>query len=176
MVNNLLDRAQLEQGKMTIKNITFPVSELISTTQAALEVLAISKNIELTSEIDPNMPATLHADKIRLQQILFNLTSNALKFTEKGSVNMRMFKVDQTHWAMQVKDTGIGIPPEAQKSIFESFWQVDSSATRQYRGTGLGLSIVKELTELMKGTIQVESALEKGSTFTLIFPLESAEA
>ena len=84
---------------------------------------------------------------LRLQQILFNLTSNAIKFTEHGSVQARIFLPDASHWALQVSDTGIGIPAEAQADVFKSFWQVDSSATRQYRGSGLGLSIVKELAE-----------------------------
>jgi len=129
----------------------------------------------LTSEITPDVPATLTGDLLRLQQILFNLTSNALKFTESGTVQARIFRPDPSHWALQVIDTGIGIPSEAQVDVFKSFWQVDSSATRQYRGSGLGLSIVKQLAELMEGEVTLASRPGIGSTFTVIFPMESKE-
>ncbi len=172
MVNNLLDGAQIEQGKLTIKYSPFVVEDLINATQSALEVLAKNKGLELTSEIAANVPPTLVSDEIRLQQVLFNLTSNAIKFTETGSVHIRVFMPDPTHWAFEVIDTGIGIPEEAQGRIFESFWQVDSSATRQYRGSGLGLSIVKQLIDLMNGSIKVNSKPGKGSTLTIVLPLE----
>jgi signal transduction histidine kinase len=172
MVNNLLDRAQIEQGKITLRNAAFAPADLIETASSALNILARSKNLELTSEITSDVPSTLTGDKLRLQQILFNLISNALKFTESGSVRIKIFLPDSNHWALQVSDTGIGIPAEAQTNIFESFWQADSSATRQYRGSGLGLSIVKELTDLMGGTIALESQPLKGSTFTITFPME----
>ncbi len=172
MVNNLLDEAQIEQGRLSIKYATFAVKDLIKTAQSTLEVLAKTKGVELTNEIAANVPPMVTSDKLRLEQILFNLTSNALKFTESGSVHIRVFMPNPTHWALQVIDTGIGIPMNAQEHIFESFWQVDSSATRQYRGSGLGLSIVKQLTDLMNGEITVDSEPEKGSTFTIILPLE----
>ena len=172
MVNNLLDGAQIEQGKLSIKYTTFAVEDLVKTSQSALEILAKTKGIELTSEIEVDVPPMLVSDKLRLQQILFNLTSNALKFTESGTVHIRVFLSSPTQWALQVTDTGIGIPLEAQEHIFESFWQVDSSATRQYRGSGLGLSIVKQLTDLMGGNINVNSEPGKGSTFTVVLPLE----
>ena len=173
MVNNLLDRAQIEQGKITLRNSQFAPAALIESTHSALNILARTKGLELTSEITPDVPATLMGDVLRLQQILFNLTSNALKFTEHGSVQARIFLPDASHWALQVSDTGIGIPAEAQADVFKSFWQADSSATRQYRGSGLGLSIVKELADLMGSEITLTSLPGKGSTFTVIFPMES---
>jgi len=173
MVNNLLDRAQIEQGKVTLQESLFAPADLIETTHSALNILAKTKGLALTSEITPDVPATLTGDVLRLQQILFNLTSNALKFTESGTVQARIFRPDASHWAMQVIDTGIGIPGEAQVDVFKSFWQVDSSATRQYRGSGLGLSIVKQLAELMEGEITLTSQPGTGSTFTVIFPMES---
>lgn len=173
MVNNLLDRAQIEQGKLTLRNTAFVPTDLIETTHSALNVLAKSKQLVLTSEIAADVPVTLTGDVLRLQQILFNLTSNALKFTENGSVRTRIFRPDATHWALQVVDTGIGISTEAQAHVFDSFWQIDSSATRQHRGSGLGLSIVKELTDLMGGTVTVTSQPDKGSTFTVTFPMET---
>jgi len=175
MVNNLLDRAQIEQGKVTLQKSPFAPADLIETTHAALNILAKTKGLALTSEITPDVPATLTGDLLRLQQILFNLTSNALKFTESGTVQARIFRPDPSHWALQVIDTGIGIPSEAQVDVFKSFWQVDSSATRQYRGSGLGLSIVKQLAELMEGEVTLASRPGIGSTFTVIFPMESKE-
>ena len=173
MVNNLLDRAQIEQGKITFRNSQFAPAALIESTHSALNILARTKGLELTGEIAPDVPATLMGDVLRLQQILFNLTSNALKFTEHGSVQARIFLPDASHWALQVSDTGIGIAAEAQADVFKSFWQADSSATRQYRGSGLGLSIVKELADLMGAEITLTSLPGRGSTFTVIFPMES---
>jgi signal transduction histidine kinase len=173
MVNNLLDRAQIEQGKVTLQKSPFAPADLIETAHSALSILAKTKALALTSEITPDVPVKLTGDMLRLQQILFNLTSNAIKFTEKGSVHARIFLPDTAHWALQVIDTGIGIPSEAQTDVFKSFWQVDSSATRQYRGSGLGLSIVKQLADLMQAEITLTSQPGKGSTFTVIFPMES---
>lgn len=175
MVNNLLDRAQIEQGKLSLRNAPFIPADLIQTVHSALNVLAESKGLKLTSEITAEVPATLNGDVLRLQQILFNLTGNALKFTETGSVQARIFLPDAAHWALQVSDTGIGISPEAQARIFAPFFQVDSSSTRQYSGSGLGLSIIKQLTDIMKGVIAVSSEPGKGSTFTITFPLDVTE-
>src|SRR5258706_163498 len=175
MVNNLLDRAQIEQGKLALRNDLFAPTDLLETTYSALNILAVTKKLELTRDVAPDVPAALNGDMLRLQQILFNLVSNAIKFTESGSVHMRIFLPDKEHWALQVTDTGIGIPQEAQAQVFASFWQVDSSVTRQYRGSGLGLSIVKQLSDLMKGNITLTSQPEKGSAFTVIFPMETQQ-
>lgn len=174
MVNNLLDRAQLEQGKLGLRTAPFSPAELIETTQTALSILASTKGLELAGEVAPDVPVRLMGDEIRLQQILLNLTSNAIKFTEHGTVQVRIFLADPAHWALQVSDTGIGMPPEAQEHVFEAFWQIDSTATRRHRGSGLGLSIVKQLADLMGAEIKVSSQPGQGSTFTLVFPLEVA--
>jgi signal transduction histidine kinase len=173
MVNNLLDRAQMEQGKLSLRNEPFAPEELLDTAKSALNILVGAKNVVLTGEISAEVPAELVGDVLRLQQILFNLVSNAIKFTEDGSVRMRIFLPDKQHWALQVADTGIGIPADAQAHIFSAFWQIDSSATREYRGSGLGLSIVKELAGLMDANITLASEPEKGSTFTILFPREA---
>jgi signal transduction histidine kinase len=173
MVNNLLDRAQIEQGKIHVRNAFFSPVDLIKSTQSTMDVLAKEKGLQLTSEVAPDVPEKLTGDELRLQQILFNLTSNAIKFTETGSVHMRIFLPDRHHWALQVTDTGIGLSSDAQARVFEPFWQADSSATRQHRGSGLGLSIVQQLAELMGGTIKLTSKPDHGSTFTVTFPLES---
>jgi len=107
-----------------------------------------------------------------LQQILVNLISNAIKFTPAGAVRLRLYCPDADHWALQVFDTGFGIPGEAQIYIFEPFRQVDGSVTRAHAGTGLGLSIVKQLTTLMGGEITLESEVGRGSTFTVSLPLQ----
>lgn len=174
MVNNLLDRAQIEQGKLTLRKTQFSPADLIETAHSALNILAVTKGVELTAEIAPEVPAELTGDVLRLQQILFNLTSNALKFTEKGAVHTRIFMPDAAHWALQVSDTGIGIAAADQAHVFMPFWQTDSSATRKYRGSGLGLSIVKQLVDLMHGSISLASEPGKGSTFTIVLPLEAA--
>jgi signal transduction histidine kinase len=106
-----------------------------------------------------------------VNQVVVNLISNALKFTKEGGVHVRAYSPDENHWAVDVTDTGIGIPQEAQDYIFEPFRQADESATREYGGAGLGLSIVKQLVEMMGGKITLESELEKGSTFTIVLPL-----
>ncbi len=119
------------------------------------------------------MPSILSGDQQRLQQILVNLVSNAIKFTEEGAVQVCLYCPDPQHWAMEVSDTGSGIPPEAQAYIFEPFRQVDNSMTRENTGTGLGLSIVKQLATLMGGEITLESEIGRGSTFTVQLPLKS---
>jgi signal transduction histidine kinase len=172
MVNNLLDSAQIEQGKLSIRKAPFAVEELVKNALSALDILAKNKGVELVSQIEANVPRTLIADKLHLEQILFNLVSNAIKFTETGSVKVRVFLPDSTHWAFEVSDTGIGIAPEALDHIFDSFWQADSSSTRRYRGSGLGLSIVKQIAHLMSGKVSVQSTPGKGSTFIVSFPLE----
>jgi signal transduction histidine kinase len=106
-----------------------------------------------------------------LQQILVNLVSNAIKFTEEGAVHLFIYQPDPTHWALQVTDTGPGIPLEAQAYIFEPFRQVDGSVTRQHGGSGLGLSIVRQLTNLMGGEVALASELGRGSTFIVTLPI-----
>jgi len=172
MVNELLDQAQLEAGKLKLWIKPFAPQEVLDQVQAKMNVLAQAKGLSLVTSIDPTLPDRLSGDPIRLQQILVNLVSNAIKFTQAGAVQIDLFRVDSTHWALQVSDTGIGIPPEAQSHIFDPFGQVDGSMTRLQIGTGLGLSIVQQLTSLMGGQITLESEVGQGSTFTILLPLE----
>jgi signal transduction histidine kinase len=106
-----------------------------------------------------------------LQQILVNLVNNALKFTEKGSVHIHLFCPDRKHWAMEVRDTGMGIPEDEQEHIFDQFHQVDNSMTRKHAGFGLGLSIVNQLVALMGGKVAVKSTVGVGSVFTVTLPI-----
>ena len=145
--------------------------ELIDEVEARMVVLAQAKALKLTTHLAADLPATLYGDPQRLEQIIVNLVGNAIKFTESGSIILRVCRPDKGHWAIKVSDTGPGIPPEAQTRIFEPFRQVDGSVTRLHKGTGLGLSIVKQLTSMMDGQIELDSQLGKGSTFSVILPI-----
>lgn len=171
MVNELLDQAQIEAKSVTLNMAPFNVRTLLRTVEATMSVVAFKKELSLSAELDPDLPETMRGDQKRLLQILINLVGNAIKFTKTGEVCMKIYRMDDVHWAMQVSDTGMGIPKEAQSFIFEPFRQVNSATTRDNRGTGLGLSISKQLVELMGGEIRVESELDKGSTFTVKLPI-----
>jgi PAS domain S-box-containing protein len=171
IVSDLLDQAQIEAGKLTIQMRPFRPAELIEAAQGLLEKAAAEKGLKLTAELDPAVPETMTGDFIRLQQILVNLINNAIKYTETGSIQIRVFRPDSKHWSMEVLDTGEGIPPESLPYIFEAFRQADSSTTRKHGGFGLGLSIVKQLVELMNGEVTVSSKLGVGSIFTITLPI-----
>jgi PAS domain S-box-containing protein len=170
-INSLLDQARIEAGKVSINIIPFEPTKLVDEIHSMYGVVTQAKGLELTSEIAPEVSPTLSGDPNWLHQILINLVSNAIKFTEEGGVHVRISLPDETHWAMEVSDTGPGIPTEAQAYIFEAFRQVDGTVTRAHAGSGLGLSIVKQLTVLMGGEITLTSELGRGSTFTILLPL-----
>jgi signal transduction histidine kinase len=171
IVNELLDQARMEAGQVVLKITSFSPAELTDDFHSTMDVLAENKGLTLTTEVTPDVPAMLHGDRERLHQIVVNLVNNALKFTEEGGIHMRLHRPDVEHWAIDVTDTGTGIPKDAQAYIFEPFRQVDGSETRTHKGVGLGLSIVKQLTELMGGEITIESEVGQGSTFTVVLPL-----
>lgn len=175
LVNELLDQASLESGKLILNNNAFTATDLIKPIQTKINGLAKVKEIKLTTWVSPDLPETLHGDLYRLQQVLSNLVGNAVKFTESGWVQIDLTYVDDAHWAMQVSDTGPGIPLDAHEYIFDPFRQVDGSLTRLHGGTGLGLSIVKDLTTLMGGQVVLDSRPGQGSTFTVILPFEPVE-
>lgn len=175
LVNELLDQAQLESGKLKLNIAPFAPANLLDDVQSTMGILAQNKGLKLTTQINGNVPKSLPGDYARLQQILVNLVSNAVKFTMQGQVDVRLYCPNGNYWALQVTDTGPGIPAEAQKHIFEPFQQVDGSVTRQHRGTGLGLSIVKQLADLMGGHITLTSREGQGSTFTVSLPLQPAQ-
>ncbi len=171
-VNDLLDQAQLEANTLKLINEPIAPVDIIGHIQLTLGPQAGAKLLQLSCKIADDVPVTLYGDIDRLCQILSNLVDNAIKFTERGKVEVCIYCPDEDHWALQIIDTGLGISAEAQAHVFEPFWQLDSSSTRKYGGTGLGLSIVKQLTDLMKGRIYLESQLHQGSTFTVLLPLE----
>jgi PAS domain S-box-containing protein len=173
MVGELLDEARLAAGAVQLEIKPFNPADILEDVKEKLSVLADQKKLGLTAEIDPGLPAQLVGDPTRIYQMVTNLTSNSIKFTRQGEVNIRFYLCDTDKWALEVTDTGPGIPREAHESIFEPFRQADSTIPRIFGGTGLGLSIVKHLTNLMDGKITVRSEVGNGSTFTVILPLNT---
>jgi len=170
--NNLLGQAQIESGKVVLNVRPFAPVDLLEAIQSTSKALAQAKGLELIGQVAPDMPTTLSGDLYWLRQILVNLVSNAVKFTDQGTVKVHIYQSDENHWAIKVSDTGCGIPAEAQSYIFEPFRQVDGAATRkQHTGSGLGLSIVKQLTALMGGRVTLTSEVGQGSVFTVLLPL-----
>ncbi len=173
MVGELLDEARLAAGAVQLEIKPFNPAEILDDVREKLSVLADQKNLALTAEIDPGLPAEILGDPTRINQMVTNLTSNSIKFTRHGEVNIRFYLHDTDNWALEVTDTGPGITKDAHESIFEPFRQADSSIPRIFGGTGLGLSIVKHLTNLMGGKITVQSEVGSGSKFTVILPLDA---
>lgn len=172
LINDLLDQAQIEAGKLTINNGPVRPSELLEHIHHLLDKPASDKRLRLTSEMDDTLPETIIGDGARLEQILVNLVTNAIKFTEQGEIRIRFFHLPQfTKWGIEVTDTGRGIPASELPHIFETFRQVEEGATRTQGGFGLGLAIVRQLVNLMNGEIKVASEPGQGSIFTVTLPL-----
>jgi signal transduction histidine kinase len=172
LANNLLDRAQIEAGTLELNIAGFSPSKVVSEAVNAMEILARSNGLELTSQAADGLPEKVTGDWQRVNQVVVNLIGNAVKFTREGGVHVRVYSPDADHWAVDVSDTGIGIPAEAQEYIFEPFRQADESPTREYGGAGLGLSIIKQLVTMMGGKVDLKSEIGKGSTFTVTLPVE----
>jgi len=171
MVNELLDEAQLRSSTATLIEKNFSPFKLVQAASSGMDILAEKKGLKFSMQIDPNLPQEIYGDDRRIRQIIINLIGNAIKFTSEGSVRLSVSRADDNHWEIRVADTGIGIPQEAQATVFEPFKQVNSSVTRDNRGVGLGLSITKQLVDLMHGKITIESESGKGSTFTTLLPI-----
>ena len=175
LINDLLDQAQMEAGKLTIQMSAVKPAELLENLHGLLDKSASDKGLRLTSEIEDSLPETLSGDAARLQQILVNLVNNAVKFTDQGSVHVKLFYPRQNKWGIEVTDTGHGIPESELPHIFETFRQVEGTATRVHGGFGLGLSIVKQLVNLMSGDIKVQSTPGGGTAFVITLPLVAVE-
>ncbi len=180
LINDILDLSKIESGTVSIDINDMPVSHLRQHMERTFRQLAADKGLGFTINVDPALPETVRTDEKRLQQIVLNLLSNAFKFTSQGEVSLN-FRVEKTArrngsshptkgLAIAVTDTGIGIPEDKQKLIFEAFQQADGTTSRKYGGTGLGLSISREIARLLGGELRVESVPGKGSTFTLVIP------
>jgi CheY-like chemotaxis protein len=183
LINDILDLAKIESGTVTVEFTDFALSDLEDYVERTFRPVAESKNLEFEVDVDARMPATLHTDSKRLQQILRNLLSNAFKFTDHGGVMLRVGLASEGWNAeneslnraanvivFSVTDTGIGIPTDKHQIIFEAFQQADGSTSRKYGGTGLGLAISREIARVLGGEIAVVSAPTKGSTFKLYLP------
>jgi PAS domain S-box-containing protein len=178
MINDVLDLAKIEAGRMVLKMEEVEVDQLLDEVKSSgtglLRKYQRTEAVELRISSEPDLPL-LHADRIRLNQVLNNLISNAMKFTEHGYVQVRAYRSDP--WVcIEVADSGIGIPANQLEQIFEKFRQVDGSSKRRAEGTGLGLAITRYLVEMHGGTIEVSSELGKGSVFTVRLPIQTAPA
>ena len=179
IINDILDFSKIESGHLDLEVTPFAPRAVAAEVTQLLMGRASAKGIVLACEIDPATPSALLGDPLRLRQILINLVGNAVKFTDRGEVRMRIWTQptagdEQIELLMQVSDTGIGIAPDALPKVFQAFSQADNSTTRRYGGTGLGLSITRQLAEAMGGDISVASIPEQGSTFTVRLPFEMA--
>jgi signal transduction histidine kinase len=170
LVNDILDIARIEAGRIELRNEPFSPAQLAERVAQQVVVLAERDNLQFTMNVDPMLPPLLVGDVQHVEQVVINLLSNAFKFTDEGGVSLT-FGVQGKDWTIAVKDTGVGIPPHALDLIFEEFRQVDGTAARAYKGTGLGLAITRHLVRVMGGKISVESILGEGSTFTVQMPL-----
>ncbi|GGC89768.1 ATP-binding protein [Halopseudomonas salina] len=175
LLNDILDLSKFEAGKLQLEQIPFDLGALLEDTASLLSQNAGKREVELTCRIDPLMPGLVLGDPTRIRQIVSNLLSNALKFTEQGHVNLRL-DLEPTlasghQVRITVRDTGIGIAQNALTSIFSPFTQADAQISRRFGGTGLGLALCKSMTDAMHGKLEVESRYGEGSTFTVTLPI-----
>ncbi|MDX8457959.1 HAMP domain-containing protein [Mesorhizobium humile] len=185
LINDILDLSKIESGTVSVEINDMPLAHLRQHMERTFRQLAADKGLGFTIDVDPGLPETVRTDEKRLQQIVLNLLSNAFKFTSQGQVSLH-FRPERAGrrygaqspkaLAIAVTDTGIGIPDDKQKLIFEAFQQADGTTSRKYGGTGLGLSISREIARLLGGELRVESTAGKGSTFTLVIPFDGPRA
>jgi len=171
LINDILEISRYEAGKMELHLESADVRSLIQVVADALEYSAEQKNLEIVLNCD-RAPAIIFTDRLRLQQIITNLVSNAIRYTESGSITVTCAGENSDFWTLIVADTGIGIALEAQAEIFEPYYRVGSKSNYSAESTGLGLSIVDKMVKLLQGDIQLVSQLGSGSTFTLTFPVK----
>lgn len=175
LINDILDISKVEAGKLEVRPETSSVARLVDGLRGMFEPLAADRKLGFQVDIQDDAPAMLFTDRQRLEQILKNLLSNAVKFTEQGEVSLSVSGVPGEGIAFTVRDSGIGIAPDQQESIFEAFRQADGTTNRRYGGTGLGLSISRDLATLLGGYISVTSVPGEGSVFTLVLPEQYVE-
>lgn len=176
LINDILDLSKIKAGKVTVEKIEFNLPGLIDTAVAPFRLKAKEKNIRLSVMQDPSLPAQVKSDPLRLTQILTNLLSNAMKFTEEGSIELTVKEMkrdkQEVFICFSIIDSGIGIANEKLNHVFENFEQAAIETTRKYGGTGLGLSITKKLCEIMNGSIEVSSVQNEGTTFRVVLPMQ----
>ncbi|MBN1937281.1 MAG: response regulator [Anaerolineae bacterium] len=178
LINNILDFSKIEAGQLDLDEVDFDPGQVVEQMVDLVAPRAFAKGLEFVYTVSPDIPACLRGDPLRLRQVLVNLVSNAVKFTERGQVVVRVDLVHAQDASVRlgcsVADTGIGIPPERLASVFASFVQSDGSVARQYGGSGLGLTISKRLVEMMGGDLRIESQVGRGSTFSFDVVLQHA--
>ncbi len=176
LINEILDLSKIEAGRMEVNIGTTRIEDLAESIQIGFKHMADEKGLSLEIEIDNSAPESIHTDRKRLEQIIKNLLSNAIKFTDEGGVKIAFTAPSDDEpyaLAMNVTDTGIGITEDQQQRVFEAFKQADGSNSRKFGGTGLGLSISRELASMLGGEIRLQSEPDKGSTFTVLLPLQA---
>ncbi|MBR6159832.1 MAG: response regulator [Lachnospiraceae bacterium] len=179
LVNDILDFSKIESGKMELHPVEYELFSVMNDCYNMIFMRAKRKDLQFIIENDPDVPAFLYGDEVRIRQIIMNLLTNAVKYTKDGSVRLmvtfRHIDDENITLVISVKDTGIGISEEDQKYLFDSFKRIDEKSNRNIEGTGLGLSITRKFTEMMGGSISVESVLYEGSTFTVEIPQRVAD-
>jgi len=179
LINDILDYAKIEAGKISLERIPVDLNQCAKTVYESLKPKAVEKGIQFKYFVSETFRSTgIIGDPVRINQILYNLVGNAIKFTDKGGVTMRILhekKKDNHFVRIEIRDTGIGINQGKIKQIFEKFDQADTSTTRKYGGTGLGLAIVKKLVKIHRGRISVQSKINTGTKFTIVFPCKLTE-
>ena len=179
LINDILDFSKIESGKMEIHPVEYELFSIINDCYNMVFLRAKRKGLKFIVENDPNIPAFLYGDEVRVRQIIMNLLTNAIKYTKDGEVTLRFdyeeLQDDIVNLKVSVKDTGIGISEENQKMLFESFKRIDEKENRNIEGTGLGLTITKKFVDMMDGSIEVNSALYEGSTFTVTIPQKNVK-
>jgi PAS domain S-box-containing protein len=180
LINDILDFSKIEAGRLELESLDFNIQSVIEDTLDSVALRAAEKGLELLLDIEPSTPRIFRGDAMRLRQVLLNLVSNAIKFTERGEVSLTLSTAagpdNKTKLLFDIRDTGIGIPADRVNTLFAPFIQADSSTTRRFGGTGLGLSISKRLVEAMGGTIAVDSTMGQGSTFRFCICLQQNDA
>jgi two-component system sensor histidine kinase RpfC len=177
LINDVLDLSKIDANKLELLPEWFDIRNLVKSVSSSLAEAAHDKQLELLCRIDPVVRQELLGDRLRISQILFNLTGNAIKFTDKGYIRIGLDyieaspELDQPHILIEVEDTGIGIPQDRQEAVFDSFWQADIGNVRRCEGVGLGTTVVRDLTWLMGGVVKVASQPGEGSTFSVRLPL-----
>ncbi len=175
LINDILDFSKIEAGKLEIEHVKFDLHTVIESVANLLEIKAVEKGLDFIVSYDPGLNMNRYGDSLRIGQILTNLAGNSIKFTEKGEVGIYISRTQEDRVRFEVRDTGIGMTPEQQAKLFQSFSQADTSTTRKYGGTGLGLAISRQLVSIMGGKIQAKSQLGKGSTFLFELTLEEQQ-
>jgi signal transduction histidine kinase len=173
IINDILDFSKIESGQIQIEMMPVNLMQMFGHLKSMFDPIADKRGIQYSLNVLNDLPETIETDTTRLKQCLINLINNAIKFTDEGSVTLEVSTCDIDGLdclRFDVKDTGIGIPDDKQKAIFNSFTQADNSTTRQYGGTGLGLTITKKFVELLGGRIELESVVGQGSTFSILLP------